>query len=229
MKLVVLNGSPRGTGSNTKILMDAFLEGFTMAAGAVAEAQQLFLYRDSDDLLIKSFTENDTIILAFPLYTDSVPGKVKYFLEQMKDLDWLGKRIGIVVQSGFPEARHTSFIARYLERLIQRMGAEHIGSVTKGGVEGIQIQPEKWKARLKDCFHRLGEGVYRTGTFDPDILAALRKPWELSPALRRMYRLMSRVGLADFYWNYNLKKNGTFEQRFDKPYEREHHSLKSSS
>ena len=216
MKLVVFNGSPRGTGSNTKILMDAFLEGY--APGDAVKPDQRFIYRERDEILIESFTESDTVIIAFPLYTDSVPGKVKYFLEKLEDLEWTGKRIGVVVQSGFPEAIHTSFIAGYFERLCRKMGAEYIGSAIRGGVEGIQIQPEKWTAKLKDRFRRLGEGLKRTGTFDEEILKDLRKPWKLGPGRRFVYTLMSRAGLANFYWDRNLKKNNAYEKRFDRPY-----------
>jgi hypothetical protein len=33
--------------------------------------------------------------------------------------------------------------------------------------------------------------------------------------------MMAKTGLTNFYWNSNLKKNGAFEKRFDKPYETE--------
>ena len=110
--------------------MDAFLEGY--AAREEVKPEQHYIYRDEDEVLIESFTGNDTVIIAFPLYTDSVPGKVKYFLEQLGDLEWKEKRIGVIVQSGFPEAIHTSFIAGYFERLVRKMGAEYIGSVIRG-------------------------------------------------------------------------------------------------
>jgi len=29
---------------------------------------------------------------------------------------------------------------------------------------------------------------------------------------------MSKTGLSNFYWNSNLKKNGAYKNRFDKPF-----------
>jgi len=213
VKLSVFNGSPRGQRSNTAILLNAFLEGLGKDS-----SEQFFIYGDKEEVLIESFDQSDTIIFAFPLYTDSVPGKLKYFLEHLKALDWRGKRIGVIVQSGFPEAVHSSFIAEYFQRRIEKKHAECIGTVIKGGVEGIQIQPSKWREKLTNSFGRLGEEFQRTGYFDEEIVRKLQKPWKLSPLRRFMYSMMSRIGIANFYWDSTLKKNNAYEHRFDKPY-----------
>lgn len=213
MKLAVYNGSPRGKGSNSRVLLDSFLEGY----GHTVQAQ-LYIYRAEDDALVQSFIEGDTIVIAFPLYTDSVPGKVKYFLEQIKDLEWRGKQIGIIVQSGFPEAVQSSFIAEYFQRIVEKKGADFLGAVIRGGVEGIQIQPAKWTAKLKERFHHLGQVLHETGSFDNKTISELGKTWKLGPVQRLFFGTMSRIGVTNFYWNYNLKKNGAFKERFARPY-----------
>lgn len=213
MTCVLFNGSPRGKGSNTRIILDAFIEG-----AGTEELEQLYIYRDEDESLIKAFNAGDTIIFAFPLYTDSVPGRVKLFLELIKDSDWKGKRIGVIVQSGFPEAVQSSFIAGYFEQLAKKQGAGFIGAVLKGGVEGIQVRPQKWTAGLLNQFRRLGKTFRETGTFDEATLAEFRKPWKLNPARRCIYKVMSWSGLANFYWNYKLKQNNAFKDRFARPY-----------
>ncbi len=35
---------------------------------------------------------------------------------------------------------------------------------------------------------------------------------------RLLITVMIRLGLADAYWNSQLRKNGVFERRFDRPY-----------
>ena len=34
-----------------------------------------------------------------------------------------------------------------------------------------------------------------------------------------MFRLLIATGLADSYWNSQMKKNGAYERRFDQPYQ----------
>ena len=214
MKLAVFNGSPRGQRSNTKILLDAFLTGYGSEA-----PRQLYIYQESDEALKKAFIERDTIIIAFPLYTDSVPGRVKYFLELMGTEDWSGKRIGVIVQSGFPEAIHTSYIARYFEILAGKMNSNFSGAVIKGGLEGIRLQPPRLTAGLREDFRKLGSHFRDTGLIDQDIVDKLKTPWILSPGRRLVYRCMSILGIANLYWNYNLRINKAFKQRFARPYE----------
>lgn len=182
------------------------------------EPKQFYIYRDSDETLIKTFMDSDAVILAFPLYTDSMPGKVKQFVELLKDVNWEGKRIGIIIQSGFPEAVQSSYIARYFEKLTIKRGAGFIGAALKGGVEGIQVRPAKWTKKLLDRFRRLGKVFEEAGTFDETILEELRHPWKLGSTRRCIFRLMSRLGIANLYWNYKLKQNNAFEERFARPY-----------
>ena len=140
MKLIIFNGSPRKTKSNSTILIQKFLNGYNN-------------YDHTDNIIhyladtsknyehIEKFIEADTVIIIFPLYTDAMPGQVKYFLESIENFDSSRKSVGFIVQSGFPEAHHSSFIEKYLEKLSITMGWNYLGTIIKGGIEGIQIMP----------------------------------------------------------------------------------------
>lgn len=41
----------------------------------------------------------------------------------------------------------------------------------------------------------------------------------MSPRKIAIFKLLIKLGLTNFYWNNNLKKNGAFEKRFDRPFE----------
>ena len=83
MQLTIFNGSPRGKESNTKILMDHFARGFTQGNENRIEVIYLNKTQDTDKHLEK-FKNSRHAILAFPLYTDAMPGIVKYFIETLK-------------------------------------------------------------------------------------------------------------------------------------------------
>lgn len=219
MKLVIINGSPRNKKSNSKLLIDEFLKSFHTLDSEVADIYFLANIRQRDEA-VQAFRENDIILIIFPLYTDSMPGIVKEFFEKIYNEPVKNKKtIGFIVQSGFPEARHSSFVERYLERFTEkRLKADYLGTVIKGGVEGIQIMPPRMNARLFKSFRDLGEHFARTGQFSESIRERLRKPFKLSTGRRIFFRLMKLTGLNNYYWNSRLRKYGAYDRRFDKPY-----------
>jgi NAD(P)H-dependent FMN reductase len=217
MKLAIFNGSPRKTKSNSTILIQKFLKGY-------------YNYDNTDFIIhyladiqknpehIEKFIEADTIIIIFPLYTDAMPGQVKYFLESIENIDSSGKSVGIIVQSGFPEAYHSKFIEKYVRKLSKNMGWNYLGTVIKGGVEGIQIMPPSMTKKLFSNFEKLGSYFASTGKFDPVIIKKLREPHKMNYWGRIFLRLMIITGMSNYYWDVKLKENNAYDRRFAQPY-----------
>ena len=219
MKLVIFNGSPRYKKSNSKILIEHFLNGYNKICSQPVPVYYLANRKQKDEQ--KEILQNSEIILiVFPLYTDCMPGIVKEFFESVVELKLVSsKKIGFVVQSGFPEAIHSIYIERYLKKFTKRIQCEYLGTIIKGGVEGIQIMPSSMTKKLFSTFESLGEYFAKNEEFSPEIEKILRKPFKMSPARIFIFRLFSRTGLTNFYWNSNLKKNNAFSNRFDRPFE----------
>jgi len=219
MKLVVFNGSPRGEKSNTRLLLERFLAGFGRTAGNEAEVHYLNRVR-GQEAFREAFAAADAALLAFPLYTDAMPGLVKEFIETLAPL--CGRQgnpaLGFVVQSGFPEAAHSRAVERYCEKLTRRLGCRYLGTAVKGGVEGIQIMPPNMTRTLFASFEALGEAFGRTGTLEAGLVRRLAGRERLPLAMRLLYRLLGLTGLVNFYWNRQLKANGAWERRFARPY-----------
>jgi hypothetical protein len=220
MKLVLFNGSPRGKGSNTKILLDHFTRGFTETEENKVDLAYLVRVDETEEF-IEMFEEAERVLLAFPLYTDAMPAIVKHFIEHLEPM--CGREsnpeIGFIVQSGFPETIHSRYIEKYLEKLAQRLGSKYLGTVIKGGIEGIHMRPPWMTRKLFDAFYRLGCHFGKTGTFDQNIIQSLANRERLSVFRRAVFRLFAITGLTNFYWDTQLKKNNAFKKRFDKPYE----------
>jgi len=221
MKLAIINGSPRYRKSNSTLLINQFLFGFNKIIPEEVPIHYLANQQLRNEA-VDAFFESDEIILIFPLYTDCMPGIVKEFIEriaQMNKSDIGGKKIGFIVQSGFPEAIHSVAVEHYLEKFAGRMQCKCLGTVIKGGVEGIQIMPPLITKKLFGQFEKLGEYFATNTAFSSQIMNQLRKPYKMSPMRRILVSCMTKAGLTNYYWNSNLKKNGAFENRFDKPYE----------
>jgi multimeric flavodoxin WrbA len=117
MKLLVCNGSPRGVASNTTLLLGHFLAGFWASSGNSHELFQLNADSGRRDALA-AFGSADAVLIAFPLYTDAMPGIVKEFMEELALYKGKGGNPALMfmVQSGFPEGSHTRHLVPYLEK-----------------------------------------------------------------------------------------------------------------
>ena len=137
-------------------------------------------------------------------------------------LGLLGKKsnppIGYIVQSGFSEAIHSRFVEKYFIKLTKRLNSEYLGTIIKGGVEGVQVKPGWMTKKLFDFFNKLGKIYGETGKFDEKIINQLAKPEKLTAGAILFYKILDKTGLTNFYWNSLLKKNNAFEKRFDTPY-----------
>ncbi len=218
MKLALINGSPRNKKSNSLLLIHQFLEGYRKNSSDPVSVHHLASKKEKEKIE-ETVRNTEIMIIVFPLYTDSMPGIVKEFFENLANLksDRL-KKIGFIVQSGFPEAIHSVYVERYLEKLSRRLELEYLGTVIKGGVEGIQIMPPLMTRKLFGNFRALGEHFGKYRSFSPKIMNELRKPYKMSATRRFFFTLMAKTGMSNFYWDSNLKKNGAFGRRFERPY-----------
>jgi hypothetical protein len=151
-----------------------------------------------------------------------MPAIVKEYFERLAEVDKTeikSKKIGFIVQSGFPEVIHSVAVEHYLEKLTKRLQCEYLGTVIKGSVEGIQAMPPFMTRKLFKQFKKLGEYFAENTAFSPETMKTLRNPYKMSPRKIAIFKLLIKLGLTNFYWNGNLKKNGAFDKRFDKPYQ----------
>ncbi len=218
MKTIIINGSPRYKKSNSDILINHFLTGYNKINVDSIPVYHLANLKNKKDQL-EAFQASETVIIIFPLYTDCMPGIVKAFFEDIVPLsNQREKKIGFIVQSGFPEAIHSVYVERYLEKLVKRLGCIYLGTVIKGGVEGIKMMPTFMTRKLFQRFEKMGEYFAKSGMFSPKLMQSLYKPYRMSFFRRIVFSLMIKTGVANLNWDNNLKKNGVFSKSFDKPY-----------
>lgn len=222
MKRLLLNGSPRGESSNSRLICTWMADG--MREGGAQDPETAALAGTGGiGRAVESFLSADEILLVFPLYTDSMPGIVAAFTNALADLApgrTSGKRVGYVVHSGFPESVQSEPLAAYLERLSARLGFAHLGTVIKGGSEGLRLDPGSGRSKTAERFRSLGRSLAERGTFDAEDLAALARPRRLGPGTRILFRVLVLSGLLQMYWNVMLRKHGAYDRSFDRPYAR---------
>lgn len=232
---MLCNGSPRGKAGNTAILLEHFTRGFMSARGNSYELAYLKEMK-CHAAIAAGCLKAQAVIIAFPLYADSMPAVVKDFIETLvessgspavRNKKGASKRtakngamppLGFIVQSGFPETAHSRYVEKYLEKLARRMNAPYLGTVIRGGVEGIQSMPRFLTRRLFTAFRSLGRHFGVTKEFHPIIVKSLAGRDRMSAPGRAVFRLLLMTGLVDMGWDMMLKKNGVYQHRFDRPY-----------
>lgn len=93
-----------------------------------------------------------------------------------------------------------------------------MGTAIKGGVEGLKMFPSKQQEKRMEIFRKLLDRLLKDGKMEPSFLAEFEKPVMLSKSKVLLFQLFSKIGIANFYWDKQLKENGVFDRRFDCPY-----------
>lgn len=223
MRLTVFNGSPKKGSNNTELLVKKFIDGFTKAPGSEYGVCKLNSLNSMDEA-VDLFKKSEYIILAFPLYTYSMPAGVKAFIESLETLCGAcgGKKIGFIVQYGFVEAIHARPLEKYLEMLAGLLKCEYLGTIIRGGCDGLARNPEapRSKKTLKGIYE-IGGGLGETGRFDRRLIDKYSKP-ETQALFSRLF-MKSFVKFANkHYWGAELRKNGVFDESFARPYIRKY-------
>ena len=218
-RLLVINGSPRGVKGNSPAMLQKVMDGYLSVGGTSSE--MLHLAKASDRLKLQdAYKQADTVILGFPLYTDGMPGLVKEYIESLAQFDDRPQNppMAFLVQSGFPEAAHSRYVERYLRALAGRLRSPYLGTLVRGGCEGVHLMPESMNKKMFSTLYSLGEQLAEQGGFDPQTVRALVSVEQYSKVLVPLFKIAVKTPFTKMYWDNQLKANQVFEQRFAQPY-----------
>jgi hypothetical protein len=218
--LLVCNGSPRAAGGNTELLLDALLGGFAAGGGEVTDLLHLVRPAHAEEA-VRRFPREEAVLLAFPLYVDALPAPAVAFVQALAPLAGRpdNPALSFLVQSGFPEALHSRPVERYLEKLARRLGSRHLGTIVKGGVEGIRSQPPRMRRRILEPLERLGGELAARGRLERAALARFAEPERYRLGLAGALRLAIHHAVSRAWWNAQLRANGALAERDARPYE----------
>lgn len=218
-RLLVLNGSPRGKSGNTPIMLQKIADGFMSAGGTTVETLHLTQVKDQQSFA-QAYCKADCVLLGFPLYTDGMPGIVKEFIEVLAHFENRKENppMAFLVQSGFPEAAHSRHVERYLGSLAQRLNSPYLGTIVRGGSEGVRMMPDSMNRKLFKALNSLGAQLAQEGAFDSNLVREIASVEKYPAVLIPIFKLLLKFPFTQMYWDSQLKKNGAFERRFDQPY-----------
>ena len=220
MRLLVLDGSPRGPKSNTCLLLRPFLAGLAAAGGEVAGPLHLVRPAHADDA-VRAFSDAEAVLLGFPLYADALPAPAVAFVQRLAPFVGRPRNPAMLflVQNGFAETLHMRPVERWLEKLARRLHAPYLGTILKPGAEGMRDRPPFMESRTLRRLEALGRTLASEGQLDRHVVAALARPERLGAGLLGPLRLALGRRMSTWWWDRQLEANGALALRDARPYE----------
>jgi multimeric flavodoxin WrbA len=210
MKLTVFDGSPKKTGSNTAMMLDAFAEGFLAvdADAHVLERHKLNAF-SNPSAAVPLFDAAEAVLIAYPLYCYAMPGGVMAFFEALEPLLGRcgGKPLFFLVQYGFREACHARPVEKYHKKLAALLGCAYGGTIIKGSCDGLASGMGPQNPGILAGIRELGANLGRTGTLDQQQLDAYSAPeYTEAPEAGQLRRTLAYIN--ENYWGAMLTHNG---------------------
>ncbi|AIO19086.1 NADPH-dependent FMN reductase [Candidatus Izimaplasma bacterium HR1] len=216
MKLVIINGSPRGKASNSEVIANWI----ATALDKSIEVDKYYTAKITTQReAVTAVDNNSTILVIFPLYVDAMPGVTKLFFEELELVANRKENVKMyfIVHSGFMGAKHSRAVEKYLTYLSEYLGFEYMGTAIKPSSEGIRLMPENTMLDIKNDFVELSKDISKGIEFNRNTLKSLAG-FELPPE-------EFKTGIKESngetgYFSYLLNQNNAFDKRYDKPYKR---------
>ena len=211
-KLIIYNGSPRISGSNSVTILKRVVE-------VLSERVEVRDLKEKDkwEIWADAFNSDRHVMFFLPLYVHAMPSTVMRFIEKLKPSQG---SISFFVQSGFPESSQSHYLEAYFEQLALRLRRTYIGTAIKGGVEGLQMRPAAAQEKMIDPMVNTIFNLVNEGAFSPIDIQKLAIPICFNQRTIILFNILSKTGLTNFLWNRQLKENNAYERRFDRPYMR---------
>lgn len=220
-KALLLIGSAKRPHSNSESLGTYLLERLKEQG---FEAESLFIHRSlkSDEgtlSLLEAVNRADLIILATPLYIDSLPHLVTKTLELIaeerhKKERAKAQRFTCIINCGFPEAHHTETAIAICRKFAVETGISWAGGLGLGGGESLDAKPLKelggMVRNVVKALDLAADALSQGRDVPQEAIELMAKPF----IPRWLYLLFGGIG-----WKRRSKKHGARKMLYDRPYE----------
>ncbi len=206
MKIAAVNGSPKGIKSNSNEILSIIKNYLPAETGWKSVSQIREQKNISGSELNQELYSCDVLLIAFPLYIDSIPASLMRFLEEYKKGYLLQKnrnqRVFAVCNCGFYEGIQNETALKIMEHFCISSGLVWCGGAGIGTGEMIrEIKNVPAQAGIRrPLFTTLGviaEAIVKPdGKLEKNIYTQHRLPW-------LFFRLAGEFG-----WRKQAKKNG---------------------
>jgi multimeric flavodoxin WrbA len=210
-RAVLLVGSPR-TRKSTSASLGGYLFEQLQARGIETQTIQIYtsLYsQERMNALYDAIDQSDLVVLAFPLYVDSLPAPVTATLEKIAARQKIDSsiRFAAIANCGFPGAEHNNTALAICSEFARQNGFTWMGGLSLGAGEGIVhgVPLNEMDGRavpLKQSLDLAAEALASANPIPRSARDLLAKP--IIPSW--MYTLMGKYGWRERAKQYGMEK-----------------------
>jgi multimeric flavodoxin WrbA len=222
-RALLLVGSPR-TRKSSSASLGGYLLSQLDSSGVQTETIYIHTSLRSPQrwqALLEAADAADLIVLAFPLFVDSLPAPVIEALERLAAHRAGNTNLGLqqfaaIANCGFPEAAHNDTALAICAQFASQAGFNWMGGLALGGGEGLVhgLPLEELDGRsipLKTALERAASALVAGNPIPQEAIALMAKP--IIPSW--LYRAFGGFG-----WKQQAKRYGVQKQLKRKPYKR---------
>ena len=137
MKIALINGSPKKIDSASGVLLKMVEENLNESGSDNIFKCHIYSECNKEETLEK-LAECDTLLIAYPLYIDTLPSHVLRFMKTFEDYlktqnNQKERRVFAISNCGYYEARHNKVGISVVENWTSHIGALFAGAVAVGG------------------------------------------------------------------------------------------------
>ena len=215
MRLTIYNGSPRGKASNSEVISKLIED--NLHSDIVVTKHYIKDVRKHSEII--KYT-SDAYFAVFPLYADITPYAVKAFFERMEESKetYKDKPIWFFIHSGFPEAKHSRLLERYLKYFCKLIGANCMGVCIMGSSEVLRglTNESKRMIKINKNIKGLANNISNSKTFNSKSIEYFKGMEMLPKPVVYIMKLFPNIFNKGF--DIMIKRNGAYDKRYDKPY-----------
>ena len=218
-RALLLVGSPRGKQSTSHALGEHLLNQLSAKAIETRTVllQPTIASSERTAELLAHVEDADLVVLASPLYVDSLPSTTIEALERIaasRAGSFGRKRLVAILNCGFPESFHNDVALSQCQIFARKAGMEWAGGLSLGGGQGmVSGRPlREIKARARSAIQVLdqaAEHLARGAALPPEV----QKPWNRPFLPGWLYRLAGSFG-----WKSQAHRWGVQKELYRAPY-----------
>lgn len=130
--VILLNGSLRGNGSNTRKFLTAL-------AGRLGTEEIVNLSATRPEETSRTLLSAGTLVLGMPLYVDGIPSQMLRVMERLEQEPGGRKKVYVVSNMGFYESHQLKNLLSMVKEWCEKCGYEYCGGIAIGAGEMLKM------------------------------------------------------------------------------------------
>jgi multimeric flavodoxin WrbA len=213
-KALLLIGSPRGFSSTSNSLGSYLLEQLQNGGYGVEKVhvQTALRSKDKELEMLRQVANSDVVVLAFPLYVDSLPAALILALEKIADYrkttttaSVKQTRFLVIVNNGFPESAQNATALAICQQFAKETGLIWAGGLSLGGggvINGAPLEKAPMCKNIRKALDLAADNLLHNQALSEEAAELMAKP--VMP--RAIYIFFSNRGWKSMAKKYGAQK-----------------------